>query len=134
MLGIVYRKSKGMNSIKIFFDGKNGKNAFMSFSDRELVYFPENDSMSTIYYKRDVSDSGIVFKSHNWIQEIKKEMSDNTVLISVPWYDLGIIAKDKRKFGCAVFGQVDKKKSIALPEKAREKIPGTWGNLVLAKK
>ncbi|MGD9200071.1 MAG: hypothetical protein PVI26_00780 [Chitinispirillia bacterium] len=133
IFGLVYKNSKGMTSIKVFFDGKNGKNAFISFSDRELEYFPENDSINTIYYKRDVSDSGIVYTSHNWIQEIQKKAGDNLVLISIPWYDLGIIAKEKRRFGFAIFINDDKQKSIALPEKAREKIPGTWGNIVLTK-
>ena len=131
IFGILYKNSKEMNSIKVFFDGKNGKNAFISFSDRELGYFPENDSINAIYYKRDVSDSGIVYTSHNWIQEIKKEINDNTVLLSIPWYDLGIIAKDKRRFGFAIIVKDGKKRSIALPEKAHEKIPGTWGNIVL---
>jgi len=133
-LGILCKNSKGVKNIYFLFDGKNGKNAFMSFPDRQLEYFPENDSLHAAYYKRAVTDSGIDYQSNAWIQEIKHEISEDIVLISIPWYDLGIIAKDERRFGFAVFVQNKDNKSIALPEKAHRKIPGTWGNLVLVKK
>ena len=98
---------------------------------RRIYYYPKTDSIRLIYYKRSVSDSSIHYKEKEWIQEIKVDRKNDIVLISIPWYDLGMIAAEDRIFGFASFVTESKKKAIAMPNSAKSKIPGTWGNVVL---
>lgn len=129
-LGILFKKDK--KQISFSFDGKNGKNAFLSYSDRIITYYGDNDSLATEYYKRSVTDKGVEYKAKDWNQEITKEVNDDLVLIIVPWFDLCIQAVDDRIFGFASFVTEGKKVS-SLPIKAVKEMPGTWGNVVLAK-
>jgi len=127
MLGLVCRKDGVSGALTFTFDGKNGKNAFLAYPDRFVSYLPESDSVHAWHYKRSVSDTGIVYKEGEWIHEITKTVDGDIVLISVPWYDLGIIPFDGRIVGFAVF----EGSSASVPSGARQEIPGTWGDLVL---
>jgi len=129
-LGFVCKNYKEIENLTLVVDGKNGKNAFLSFSDRIISYYPANDSLQAVYYKRGVRDEGIDYQEKNWKQEITKEVKDNTVLIAVPWHDLAILPIDGRIFGFAVFA-TSEEKTAAVPETAQKEIPGTWGNMVL---
>ncbi len=129
-LGLVCKDYKDIENLTLVVDGKNGKNAFLAFSDRIISYFPGNDSLQAVYYRRGVNDKGIDYQENNWKQEIAKEVKDNSVLITVPWHDLAILPIDGRIFGFAVFA-TSKEKTAAVPETAQKEIPGTWGNMVL---
>ncbi len=134
MLGLVCKNMKEASNISFHFDGKNGKNAFISFSDRIVTYYPGKESLSTIYYKRTVTDTGIRYDPKEWIQEIKKDAKEGLVVISIPWYDIGMLAQDGRIFGFAVFASSLKNEESALPEAAQRYIPGTWGDIILTEK
>lgn len=129
-LGLVCKDCKEVENLTLVFDGKNGKNAFLSFSDRIISYYPKNDSLQAVYYKRGVKDEGIDYQEKNWKQEIQKEVKDNIVLIAVPWHDLAILPIDDRIFGFAVFS-TSEEKTDAVPATAQKEIPGTWGNMIL---
>jgi hypothetical protein len=127
VLGLVYKKGGENRDLTFTLDGKNGKNAFLAYADRFIAYGPEADSLHTWHYKRSVSDTGIVYKEEQWINEIGKAADDEFVLITVPWYDTGIIPFDGRMIGFAVFSGA----AAAKPGGAKRNIPGTWGDLVL---
>ena len=133
MLGFVCKNAKEMENIIFAVDGKNGKNAFLAFSDRIVSYYPKNDSLDAIYYKRGIADEAIKYDEKKWVQEIKKDANDGLVVIAIPWHDLGMLASDGRIFGFGVFASVSDKESVAYPEQAQKEIPGTWGNVVLKK-
>lgn len=130
VLGIVVKDLKEQSDLSFLIDGKNGKNAFLSFSDRELQYYPKNDSLSAVYYKRVVTDKVIEYRPEKWINEISKSANEELLVISFPWYDIAINPTDGRMFGFAAFVNSSK---VAYPESADKFIPGTWGNLVLTK-
>jgi hypothetical protein len=132
VFGIVFKNAKETEDISFVVDGKNGKNAFLSFSDRELQYFPKSDSLSAVYYRRTVTDKVIEYRPEKWINEIKESANEELHVISVPWYDLAINPADGRIFGFSAFTK-SAKKSAGYPEKANKLIPGTWGNVVLVK-
>lgn len=132
-LGLVIKEKKGIDKISFSFDGKNGKNAFLSFSDRVVTYFPPHDSLTPVYYKRTVSDSGIQYETKEWKQEIKKQLDGDFVALIIPWYDLGMIGSDGRIFGFSIFLKKSSSR-ISYPKTAKEEIPGTWGNVTLAEK
>ena len=129
-LSIVFDNLKEMKDISFLIDGKNGKNAFLSFSDRELQYFPQNDSLNALYYKRVITEKAIEYRPEEWINEITKSVNEELHVISFPWYDIAINPTDGRIFGFAVFANASK---VAFPESADKYIPGTWGNIVLTK-
>lgn len=131
MLGLVCKNAKEMENIIFTVDGKNGKNAFLSFSDRIVTYYPKIDSLHAVYYKRGIADEAIKYDEKKWVQEIRKDAKDGLVVIAIPWHDLGMLALDGRIFGFGVFASVSEKESGAYPETAKKEIPGTWGNAVL---
>ena len=83
------------------FDGKNGKNAFLSYPDRIISYIPAKDSLNTIHYKRDVKEDTLRYTDKLWQSEIKKEIIGEKVVISMPWADIGVIPLRKEWWnGC----------------------------------
>ncbi len=130
--GLFIKNCKDLDNIRFSIDGKNGKNAFLAYSDRVITYFPKNDSLNATYCKRRVDKKGIAYDVKKWTQEITKEVQDGLVLVMVPWYDLAILPVDGRIFGFAAFAQ-GSNDMVTVPEKAQKEIPGTWGNLVLKK-
>lgn len=133
VLGLVCKNVEDMENVVFAVDGKNGKNAFLAFSDRIVTYYPKNDSLHALYYKRGIVDEAITYDEKKWVQEIKKDKKDGLVVITVPWHDLGMLAADGRIFGFSVFAAVSEKESAAFPKTAQKEIPGTWGNVVLKK-
>lgn len=132
-LGLVCKKLKGTESISFTIDGKNGKNAFLAFSDRIVTYYPKADSLYSVSYRRGVAEDSIQYNERKWAQEVKKEVKEDLVLITVPWHDIGMLASDGRIFGFGIFAKISEKESVAFPETAKKEIPGTWGNVVLVK-
>ena len=132
-LFIVMKKAQDSTMICFAFDGKNGKNAFLSYPDRIISYIPAKDSLNTIHYKRDVKEDTLRYTDKLWQSEIKKEIIGEKVVISMPWADIGVIPFEERMVGMAVFAQQGGKTKTAIPQNAQFYIPGTWGDLFLQK-
>jgi hypothetical protein len=122
----------GSGALLLSIDGKNGKNAFLSFPDRFIGYQGKNDSLLADYYQRTIDKSAIQYVPQRWVNSIIKIIKDDLVLITIPWSDLGILPFDGRIIGYSLFNiEEDGKQSQAHPVKAIREIPGTWGNLKL---
>ena len=134
-LVIVCKKAPAAaKAIKFVFDGKNGKNAFVAFSDKMIDYFMGNDSVYSYVNERYYADS-ITYTQKKWVNELTKASDKDFAVVRIPWYDLGIGKPfDGRIIGFAAFILADKAVVLgAYPEKAALFIPGSWGNLVLDK-
>jgi hypothetical protein len=126
-IGVVCPKGGDVPEVTVCFDGKNGKNAFLSYPDRFVSYFAATDSVHARNYARSLTDAKIVYKEREWVNEITKSSDETSTLIVVPWHDTGMIPFEGRMIGCALFTGAP----ASVPEKADREIPGTWGNLVL---
>jgi hypothetical protein len=125
-VAIVVKKNAADGNIQFCFDGKNGKNAFLSYPDRFVSFDMASDSVKSWYLARSVSDSGVVYTEKTWNCQIKKESDASTSVIIINWYDIGLVPFNGRMAGfCALSG----KESI--PKSANQEIPATWGNLLL---
>lgn len=130
--GLVIAQPSPSDSIFIMVDGKNGKNSFLAFSDRTILFMPKKDSLSTFGYKRSMEKGRVLYERKPWIQSIRKERNGGTTTFLIPWYDMGIIPVEGRSFGFALF-IADGTYQKSFPENSRKEIPGTWGNIILAK-
>ena len=132
-LSIIVKKSVSKSVIKFTFDGKNGKNAFVSFADKMLDYVMVKDSVFAYENDRSYQDS-INYTQKPWISEIKKVSDKDYTLITVPWFDVGLLPFDGRLMGFGAFVMAEAAKTpAAYPEKAIVLEPGSWGNAVLDK-
>jgi hypothetical protein len=132
-LSIVCKKGQ-TGVLRFAFDGKNGKNAFISYPDRMVEYHAANDSIASIMYERVALTDSLNFVQKNWQNDIKKSVSKDYCVITIPWPDLGILAVDGRMMGFAALSMGDKSAVAgAYPEKAKLLIPGSWGTVVLDK-
>lgn len=130
-LYIVTKKTSDSSELLLALDGKNGKNAFVAYPDRFIG--SKKDSVWGTHYNREILAATLKYAPLSWNNEITKEVVGDKIVIRMPWYDTGIVPFDGRLVGFAAFGK-DKGKIIASnPEKAKEFIPGTWGNLLLVK-
>jgi hypothetical protein len=135
MLGAVYDqdaltlaiKKGGSQKITVAFDGKNGKYAFVSYSDRFITIDAENDSADAYFYRRSVSDTGIVYRKDRWVAEIDAQATDGYLVVRAPWHDLGLLPFDGRIIGFAVWAD----EAAAVPGGAQRFVPATWGNLYI---
>ena len=120
--------------IRFAIDGKNGKNAFLSFADRVVIYQASNDSLAGAHYERAMSGDTLKYNTKLWPNEMKKTTVGDKTVISVPWYDSGIIPFGDRKFAIGIMTFDEKNKQVAAqPPKADFYLPGTWGDFELAK-
>ena len=131
--GIVLKNYTEIKNISVYIDGKNGKNAFLSHSDRIITYSPANDSLYAYYYKRAIIEEGIKYEEKKWVQQIEKDAKNDCVVIVIPWSDLGMLISEGRIFGIGVFAYYSEKEKSSFPQNARQEIPGTWGSAVLIK-
>ncbi len=129
-LTLAIRKDQSEKTLTFAFDGKNGKYAFVSYPDRFVAYTPGADSAETFYYRRSVSDTGIVYKRTEWIAGVESHSTGAHHTIRIPWHDMGLLPFDGRIIGFAAFT----KDETSAPEGAKRWIPGTWGNLYLGQK
>lgn len=127
----VLKKSSDSSALSFSIDGKNGKNAFVSYPDRFIEC--KKDSVRGYHYKRNIENSALKYTELNWENEISKEIIGNKIVIKMPWFDTGIVPFDGRVIGFSAFRKDKNKVVSSNPEKALEFIPGTWGNLVLSK-
>lgn len=144
-LYIVNEKVEDAGSIEFAFDGKNGKNAFLSYPDRIVSYMPKvqsetdsakvgKDSVWGIHYTRFLRNDSLHYTKKKWQNEITTEESGNMVVISIPWYEIGIIPFEERILGCGIFTRIKEDKiGSQYPKTAEFFTPGTWGNVLLEK-
>ncbi len=132
-LFIVMKKVQDNSIISFAFDGKNGKNAFLSYPDRVISYLPARDSLSTTHYNREIKGDTLKYTEKLWHSETKKETIGEKVVISMSWADIGVIPFEERMVGIGVFAQQDGKVKASVPQNAQFYIPGTWGDIFLQK-
>lgn len=130
-LFFIIKKTSDTSSLFFALDGKNGKNAFVSFPDRFVGC--KKDSVWGTHYKRNIEKTALKYTSQNWNTQITKEVINDKIIIRMPWYDTGIVPFGGRMVGFAVFVKDKDKVLSSSHKKAMEFIPGTWGNLTLAK-
>lgn len=130
---IVMKKSQDSSTISFAFDGKNGKNAFLSYPDRIISYIPAKDSLNTTCYVREIKGDTLKYKDKLWNSEIEKVAADEKVIIRMPWADIGVIPFEERMIGIGVFAMQKGKVNAAIPQNAQYYIPGTWGDVFLQK-
>lgn len=131
---ILMKKTSDENFIRFTFDGKNGKNAFISYPDRIISYKMANDSLSATHFNREISKDSLVYSQKEWNCEVSKEVIGDKVVISIPWADLGVIPFEERVMGFGSFYQKSSGEAIAsIPKKAQQFIPGTWADIFLQK-
>jgi len=115
-------------------DGKNGKNAYISYPDRIIVYAPSKDSVYGIHYNRDMRNDSLIYIPKDWETGITKSKIDGKVVIKAPWYQTGIIPFEDRTIGFGAFAlNSTSAQTAAVPSGAKYFIPGTWGDLLLKK-
>jgi hypothetical protein len=135
-LYIVCQKNEkpAAGTLRFALDGKNGKNAFLSFADRVVMYAQKNDSLWGAHFKRVLNIDTIKYDIKPWPNEITKSQAGDAIVIAIPWFDSGIIPFEDRRFGMGVMAFDDEdRQTAALPEKADFFLPGTWNDFVLAK-
>ena len=109
-------------TIRFAFDGKNGKNAFLSFSDRVVMYNGVKDSLFGLHYSQQLAGDTIKYLEKAWPNELTKTVTNDRIVIRVPWYDVGIVTCDSSGI-----------QKEALPKKAEFYNPGTWSDFQLSK-
>jgi hypothetical protein len=133
-LFIVLIKKAMQGTVRFAIDGKNGKNAFLSFADRAILYQPDKNSLRGVHFSRAMVGNGLKYEEKPWTNEITNTAVDDKVVIRVPWYDAGLIPFEERRFGMGIM-TFDAKgtQTAAMPAQADFFCPGTWCNLLLAK-
>jgi hypothetical protein len=133
-LSLVCRKGTGKEVVRFAFDGKNGKNAFISYPDRVVEWFTAKDSVGTVLYERIALADSINFPTKEWRSEVKKSGTKDLTIITIPWSDIGLVAQDERVLGFAAFVADEKSAPVAsYPDKAKFLVPGSWSSIVLDK-
>jgi hypothetical protein len=132
-LGIIIKRT-GKDKLTFTLDGKNGKNAFVSYSDKMIDYFSGNDSMYAYVNERGFASDTIYYTPKTWVNDIVKTSDKDYVMVKISWYDIGIAKTfEGRMLGFAAFGVPAKGPVAGFPDKAQLYIPGLWGNIVLDK-
>ncbi|MBN1576030.1 MAG: hypothetical protein JW913_05725 [Chitinispirillaceae bacterium] len=131
----VHKKGAGKDTLKFAFDGKSGKNAFLSYPDR-FVVSTVSDSIIVkgVHYKRDIKKDSLVYTSEEWRNEMTHEVVGDKIVVRIPWFDTGMIPFEERTIGFGAFVVGAKGKTVAaLPASAQVFIPATWGVMLLQK-
>ncbi|MDR2578175.1 MAG: hypothetical protein LBC70_05110 [Chitinispirillales bacterium] len=137
-LFILFTPAAGVTGAEFAFDLKCGKNAFLSWADRFIVYSVEGDSIYGRHYNRGAVDvEGMKFEELRWGDGREREIAaieaGSARLISVRWSELGAQTFDGRNIGFSVFVENrTRSRSASHPAAAARNIPGTWGDLKLA--
>jgi len=137
-LYIYFTPADGVTSVEFALDLKCGKNAFLAWADRFVVYSAEKDSVSGVHSgARSVVDKeGMKFEDRAWGGDGSLSVAklEAARLVKVRWYELGAQPFEERSVGFAVFakGRV-KKQPASYPAAAVRGVPGTWGDVKLAK-
>lgn len=133
-IAVIAKKAGLKDVVKFVFDGKNGKNAFVSYPDKMIDYIAEKDSIHAYVNERNFNTDSITYSEKVWSNDISKTSDKDYVMIKISWYDLGIAKSfDGRILGFAVFAVPAKGPVAGFPDKAQLYIPGSWGSIVLDK-
>ncbi len=131
----VVKKGSTKDVAKFAFDGKSGKNAFLSYPDR-IVTCAALDSVPVkgIHFEREIRKDSLIYKELAWQNELTHEVVGDKIVIRIPWFDTGMIPFEDRTIGFGAFIDDAKgKTAAALPASAKFFIPATWGVLYLQK-
>lgn len=131
----VVKKDGSKDSVKFAFDGKSGKNAFLSYPDRIVtVATADSGVVSGTHFQREMRKDSLVYKVEPWRNEITQETIGDVIVVRIPWFDTGMIPFEDRTVGFGAFVVDAKGKSVAAqPAFAQLFIPATWGMLLLQK-
>jgi hypothetical protein len=135
-LYLVLAKQATPGTVRFAIDGKNGKNAFLSFADRVVIYSPDKDSLKGAHFSRAMAGTSDTLKYTDkpWPNKFEKSVSGDKIVIRVPWFDTGVIPFEERKMGMGVVAfDVKGQQTAAFPTGADFYLPGTWGDFQLAK-
>jgi hypothetical protein len=131
---LVKQQKPAAGVIRFAIDGKNGKNAFLSFADRVVSYQASNDSLAGAHYARAMIGDTLKYEIKPWPNEMQRTAVGDKIVIKVAWYDSGILPFSERKFAIGIMTFDEKNKQVAAqPPKADFYLPGTWGDFELAK-
>lgn len=124
----------GEGVLEVILDGKNGKNAYLSYPDRVLHLVPAADSAYVYHYKRALKDEAITYTETVWHSDMVRESVGGHVVVGLKWYDTGIIPEDNRTFGFGAFAtDRDGVVKASLWKGSSRVVPGTWGDMKLVK-
>jgi hypothetical protein len=126
-------------AVEVALDGKNAKNAFLSYPDRLVRLIPASDSVYAYHCKRSFKDGTISYPEDKWNHETVVSAAGGVVTAGVRWHDTGIIpeitqGEGERTVGFAAFAlKDDGSVSASTPKGSVRENPGTWGDLKLVK-
>ncbi len=119
-------------AVEVAFDGKNAKNAFLSYPDRLVRLIPAKDSVYAYHCTRSFKDGKIAYPETVWHHETAVYAAGGVVAAGVRWHDTGIIPQNERAVGFAAFAVgEDGAVSASAPKGALRENPGTWGDIQL---
>ena len=131
---VLANKQAPGTTVRFAIDGKNGKNAFLSFADRVVMYGPVADSLKGAHFSREMRGDALTYTEKPWPNELTKSVAGDRVVIRVPWSDAGLLPAAERKFGMGITAFDAKgKQTSAYPQKADFFLPATWCDCQLAK-
>ncbi len=133
-LAIVCKKGQGNSILRFAFDGKNGKNAFIAYSDRVIELFTAKDSLNSFLHNRLALTDSISYPVKAWQNDSKTFSTKDFIVLNVPMYDIGLVGQDERVIGFSAYAVDDKGAPLAAyPEKAKLLMPGSWSSVVFDK-
>jgi hypothetical protein len=134
VLSIVCKKGQAGGILRFAFDGKNGKNAFIAYSDRVVDVFTAKDSVNSFMHNRLAMTDSISYPTKQWPTEIKTFTAKDFVVVNIPMYDIGLVGQDERVIGFSAYSVDEKGTSLAAyPDKAKLLLPGSWSSVVFDK-
>lgn len=133
-LSIVCKKTASAAVLRFAFDGKNGKNAFIAFSDRVVDLVTAKDSINAFLHERGAMNDSLSFTVKPWMSEVTTFATKDFVVLNIPLYDIGLVGQDGRVIGFSSYA-VDEKGAISAsyPDKAKLLMPGSWSSVVFDK-
>jgi hypothetical protein len=132
VFALIIREGSELGSVTMMIDGKNGKNAFLSYPDRVLTWRVGIEALEAFHHRRVEADTTINYPRAKWMHGITSAKKEKGAVIVVPWHDTGILPFVGRRAGVMLSAVAESGATpVTLPADAREKIPGTWGDMVL---
>ncbi len=131
-LFIAVNKDGSGAQLQFAFDGKCGKNAFLSWADRFVTYAADQDSVFGTHYKRDFDNTAIQYSEMKWGDGLLLHKSDSLRVIKVLWHEIGVLPFEERNIGIFCSETIGKASQV-YPSGAQREIPGTWGDVKLEK-
>jgi len=138
-LFIMFTPADGVTGVEFAFDLKCGKSAFLAWADRFILYDAAGDGVRGVHYGgRSVGKDGIASEEMVWVgrsASLAVEKAEKARVVMVQWPDLGMQPFEERSVGFSVFanGGRLRKHPVSYPASARREVPGTWGEIKLAK-